>query len=77
MQPAGLTFKSNGELMLVHSCPGCGKLSCNRIAGDDNPYALLSLLGSDKQDRESILLTVDDREEVLSAIFGRSHPPDM
>ena len=40
MEPIGLTFKHEGlsrigELMLIHYCHGCGKLSINRIAADD------------------------------------------
>lgn len=43
MRPIGLTVKiatkkysgSPGELMLVHRCVECGKLSINRIAADD------------------------------------------
>lgn len=44
MQPVGLTLKrtnkkygkdSQGELMLIHRCVECGKLSANRIAADD------------------------------------------
>ena len=44
MQPIGLTVKpsrnkygsgTNGELMLIHRCSECGKLSINRIAADD------------------------------------------
>ena len=43
MRPIGLTAKittkkyagSPGELMLVHRCVECGKLSINRIAADD------------------------------------------
>jgi hypothetical protein len=44
MQPIGLTVKqsrnkygwaSYGELMLIHRCSECGKLSINRIAADD------------------------------------------
>jgi len=49
MQPVGLTCKvsagsKNGELMIVHRCTGCGKLSLNRIAADDLASALLELL---------------------------------
>lgn len=45
MEPIGLTIKKSrnkyqsamrGELMLVHQCTGCGKLSINRIAADDD-----------------------------------------
>jgi hypothetical protein len=42
MQPLGLTVKKSrkkygqgGELMLIHRCVECGKLSINRIAADD------------------------------------------
>jgi hypothetical protein len=44
MQPIGLTIKRSqdkygktrlGELMLIHRCNECGKLSINRIAADD------------------------------------------
>ena len=44
MAPLALTVKqtrkkygsTEGELMLVHHCTGCGKLSINRIAADDD-----------------------------------------
>ena len=43
MRPVALSVKRSrkkyaprsGELMLVHQCTGCGKLSINRIAADD------------------------------------------
>ncbi len=35
--------RDDGEWMLVHQCRGCGTLRANRIAGDDNPVALLRL----------------------------------
>ncbi len=44
MQPIGLTVKqgrgkyitdTTGELMLIHRCSDCNKLSINRIAADD------------------------------------------
>lgn len=74
MQPIGLTLKSNGELAIVHQCLNCGKISCNRIAGDDNPHVILFLLeGSSKVSGVS-LLTMEDREDVLVAIFGYNHP---
>lgn len=49
MQPVGLTLKrtrkrypreGQGELMLVHLCRGCGKVSINRIAADDHPQTI-------------------------------------
>lgn len=52
MEPLGLTVKhtlkryqaeKQGELMLIHRCAACGKLSINRIAGDDNTILLNDL----------------------------------
>ena len=52
MRPVAVTFKktlkkypgtSRGELMLVHKCEDCGKLSVNRIAADDDVAGLLAL----------------------------------
>lgn len=52
MEPLGLTVKhtlkryqteKQGELMLIHRCAACGKLSINRIAGDDNTLLLNDL----------------------------------
>jgi len=48
MAPLALTIKQSykkygspdGELMLVHRCTGCGKLSINRIAADDDADTL-------------------------------------
>jgi hypothetical protein len=48
MQPIGLTLKKTrkkygpgqGELMLIHLCAGCGSLSINRIAADDDPQTV-------------------------------------
>ncbi len=51
MRPLGLAMKpgrnkyapGGGELMLVHLCMECGRLSLNRIAADDDPQALLEI----------------------------------
>ena len=52
MKPLGLTLKrtnkkystiNQGELMLIHECTGCGKISINRIAGDDDPLVIQRL----------------------------------
>jgi hypothetical protein len=44
MEPIGLTIKRDGgELMIVHVCKGCGKISKNRISADDNDHAILNL----------------------------------
>jgi hypothetical protein len=67
MQPIGLTRKrshkkyasaTGGELMLVHLCQECEKISINRIAADDIPEAILEVfeysLALPKQRREQI-----------------------
>lgn len=84
MKPVGLTLKdvnynpftkrTSGELMLVHLCLNCGRISCNRIAGDDNPDSILSLLENPVEQQEVRLLTQKDREQVLTALFGYNHP---
>jgi DNA-directed RNA polymerase subunit RPC12/RpoP len=52
MQPVGLTLKrifkkygglATGELMLIHRCVDCGKVSINRIAADDDPQTVLEI----------------------------------
>jgi hypothetical protein len=52
MAPVGLTLKrtrkkyrqaNGGELMLIHRCDDCGKLSINRIAADDDPQAIFAV----------------------------------
>jgi hypothetical protein len=52
MQPVGLTLKQArkkyawgqaGELMLIHQCTDCGKLSLNRIAADDDAGIILAV----------------------------------
>ncbi|MCL5969913.1 MAG: RNHCP domain-containing protein [Patescibacteria group bacterium] len=80
MKPIGLTNKPNGELMVVHLCLNCGKVSCNRIAGDDNPYVITCLLEEPSSLSKEIitrlasqgisLLTQDDKQEVLTSLYG-------
>lgn len=52
MKPIGLTLKDTpgkyanerqGELMLIHQCEDCGKVSINRIAADDDDEAILTV----------------------------------
>lgn len=84
MQPVGLTYKRSwkkygqalGELMLVHRCGDCGKLSINRIAADDDGEAILALL-----DQTSLTelesagikpLTTSDLVRVRESLFGKN-----
>jgi ribosome biogenesis GTPase / thiamine phosphate phosphatase len=43
MEPVTVWVRRSGEWALVHRCRTCGRLSSNRIAGDDNEALLLSL----------------------------------
>jgi len=82
MKPIGLTLKNikinpytgrtGGELMIVHQCLNCGRISSNRIAGDDNPHVITCLLeNSTKLNHQSIpLLTQEDKPRVLTALYG-------
>jgi hypothetical protein len=74
MRPVGLTLKSNDELAIIHQCTKCGIISCNRIAGDDSPHSILSLLENPIQLRRTQTLTMEDKEQVLTALFGYNHP---
>lgn len=92
MEPVGLVFKKEklnkygpqrrGEIMVVHHCMGPdGKISANRIAGDDNPNAILDILDrSQKLDQELKrelgkknleLIHKEDEEEVKIQLFGK------
>ena len=56
MKPVGLTFKRDGEIMLVHKCQKCGHISKNRIAGDDDVQEILK---------------IEDSAEIRTALFGK------
>jgi len=43
MEPIAITVRKDGEWVLIHRCQGCGTLSSNRTAGDDNPLLLVRL----------------------------------
>lgn len=43
MEPIAIWVQGNGEWSIVHRCASCGFLRSNRIAGDDNEFALASL----------------------------------
>jgi hypothetical protein len=68
MQPVGLALKAsrkkygsaaNGELMLVHLCRECGKVSINRIAADDDPERILDVFERSLALSSSILPQVE------------------
>ena len=90
MKPIGLKFKNikpdpytgkiSGEPMIVHLCLNCGKISSNRIAGDDNAYTVVSLLEEANKLPQEInqklanlgikLLSLKNKSEVLTALYG-------
>lgn len=92
MKPIGLTFKhegrdkygalKQGEIMLVHECLGCAKVSINRIAGDDNAEMILELFQESQElplekKRELVagginLLPGDKKKEIIAQLFGKS-----
>jgi hypothetical protein len=43
MEPVAVCVRPGGEWALVHRCGGCHEIHLNRIAGDDNPLALMQL----------------------------------
>lgn len=43
MEPIAVWVRGDGEWALVHRCTRCGAIRTNRIAGDDNALALMSL----------------------------------
>ena len=69
-----------GELMLIHHCVGCGKISINRIAADDDPNVLfrifetslqLSNFTRDRLQAEGIdILGTGDEKIVKTQLFG-------
>lgn len=85
MIPIGLTFKKEGidkytgkprqgELMIIHQCTKCGKISINRLAGDDNPDAVMKIFKyslnmpkelCERLKKENVdILTEKNREEI-------------
>jgi len=94
MQPIGLTMKysqkkytpdSGGELMLVHLCGGCEKISINRIAADDIASVILETfthsLAISAQIKENIhlrgikLLEEANTDLVYVQLYGQSVQP--
>ena len=77
MMPIGLTMKKDGEVMIVSKCTSCGKISANRIAGDDSENAILDLpnfstdVETEIQLRKCNISLTHDKEEVETQLFGK------
>lgn len=87
MEPVGLTFKHEGrnkigEIMLIHLCSLCQKISINRIARDDPEEYVLDIfyqsldLADEVKERLYTagidLLERSDIEEVTIQLFGNA-----
>lgn len=79
MEPVGLTVKKNsnkyrkdkgGELMLIHRCTGCGSLSINRVAADDDAETILELFAS------TLRLDIQTRANLEGSGIILLHPAD-
>ncbi len=85
MRPIGLTFKSTGvdkygktkqgEIMIVHRCKKCQKISINRVAGDDDEVTIIEIHNQANLDESPLpnnikLLTEEDTSEVRKQLFG-------
>lgn len=91
MRPIGVTLKRTrkkygmaqyGELMLIHRCEDCGRLSVNRIAADDDANLIYELyrvaLQLDSQTRAELeasdINALSEEQEwiVRAQLFGKS-----
>lgn len=43
MEPIAVWVRADGEWALIHRCTACTTLRTNRIAADDNPWAMMSV----------------------------------
>lgn len=43
MDPLSISVRGYGEWLIIHRCSACGDLGANRVAGDDNPLALVRI----------------------------------
>ncbi len=91
MKPIGLTFKQEGfdkygekkqgELMIIHECNKCEKISINRIAGDDNPDSIMKIYKNSIDIEKSKIkelkknkieiLSLKDKKEIKRQLFGK------
>ncbi|MEA3356951.1 MAG: RNHCP domain-containing protein [Patescibacteria group bacterium] len=51
MKPIGVIRRQDREMLIVHQCQGCGYVSKNRVAGDDNEDLLKALAETGVGDR--------------------------
>ncbi len=82
IRPLGLSLKENGgEIMIVHWCVKCHKISRNRIAADDNTTSILDLLKSSLDIDAKILGLIKskgiklclDKATIEHILFGKTN----
>lgn len=92
MEPIALTFKhegldkftgkpKQGEILLIHHCLGCGKISINRVAGDDKPEEILKIfeksitlspeIKSKLEEQNIRILGEPDEAEIKTQLYGK------
>lgn len=91
MKPIAITFKKEGkdkygkeregDVMIVHECQKCGKISINRIAGDDKEEMILKVFEDSQKlsqskknqlNKEGIkILSKKDKKKLLIKLFGK------
>lgn len=91
MKPIGLSIKKprmdkwekevKGELMIIHECVKCGKISINRVLSEDSKEKIMEVfqLGIEMDDKKRNkiekdgvrVLVRDDRGEVETQLFGK------
>lgn len=91
MESIGLTFKregvsrygsvKQGEIMLIHQCTQCDKISINRIAADDSPVMVEQVLEKSQRLGKNIknrlekvgikLLGRKDGKEIKVQLYGK------
>lgn len=91
MEPIGLTFKQEGvdkyrgvkqgEIMLIHQCVQCDKISINRIAADDSPVMVKRVFKESQRLEESTknrlrkagirLLGEKGEREIKTQLYGK------
>jgi hypothetical protein len=85
MEPIGLTFKHEGmnrvgEIMLIHACTHCSRISINRIARDDLESMVLEIFTVSQDmsieqklrisQQDIYMLAAVDTDEVTRQLFG-------
>jgi len=75
MKPLALSYKSKGELSLVHQCLVCGKIHKNRIAADDSEKMLMDVFHESLKlgpIEGGVILKAEDEEDLKTQLFGKA-----